>query len=665
MIISLIYNTTLLLSLSVIIELIPRRKLKNQHIKNLITGVTIGLIGITTMLTQFELAPGFLFDTRSILISITALFVGFVPTIIAAIMTAIFRLVQGGAGAFAGANSILISAVVGLLWRYFRLNKILKKKRKWLELYIFGLIVNFLIIANFLTLPWEAAQVVIIKTGPPIMIIFPIGTVVLGLILVSQVKHRETYKKLQESEERLKITLLSVGDGVVTTDEHGNITFLNPVAEEITGWMNEEVKGKPIDEILIMFNEYTKKPVEAPVKKVLDTGKIIGLANHTVVVCKDGTERPIADSAAPIKDESGNIEGVVLVIRDVTEERKKQREIDYFAYHDGLTGLYNHRFFDQELIRLDTEDNLPLSIILGDVNGLKLTNDAFGHTMGDKLLQEMAKNIKKACRKDDIVARWGGDEFVIILPNTSAKAARIICDRIDINCSNVKMADVNFSISLGYETKNAIDDDIMHVLRSAENHMYRKKSTESSSMRGNTIGTILSTLYEKNPREEKHSKRVSDLCKKIGVALELGKEEISELGVIGLMHDIGKIAINNSILNKEGALTEEEWNEIKRHPEIGYRILSASNDMAYIAEYILKHHERVDGFGYPKGIKMEDIPYQTKILTIADAYDAMTSNRSYKNALSDDMAIEELHRESGKAFDPDIVNTFIDKVLRK
>jgi HD-GYP domain-containing protein (c-di-GMP phosphodiesterase class II) len=285
--------------------------------------------------------------------------------------------------------------------------------------------------------------------------------------------------------------------------------------------------------------------------------------------------------------------------------------------------------------------------------------------MGDKLLKEMAIKIKEACRKNDIVSRWGGDEFVILLPNTDAEDARIICERIDINCSKVKMSDFNFSISLGYDTKKTIDDDIMQVLKSAENHMYRKKSTESSSTRGNTIATILSTLYEKNPREERHSKRVCNLCKKIGEALELSKEEISELGVIGLMHDIGKIAINNSTLNKEGKLTEEEWNDIKRHPEVGYRILSASNDMAYIAEYILKHHERVDGKGYPKGVKKKEIPLKTRILTIADAYDAMTSNRSYKKALSDELAIEELKKGAGTAFDSEIVDIVINKVLTK
>jgi HD-GYP domain-containing protein (c-di-GMP phosphodiesterase class II) len=226
------------------------------------------------------------------------------------------------------------------------------------------------------------------------------------------------------------------------------------------------------------------------------------------------------------------------------------------------------------------------------------------------------------------------------------------------------MSDVNCSISLGYETKSFIDDDIMQVLKRAENHMYRKKSTGKSSMRGNTIGTILSTLYEKNPREEKHSKRVCEICKKIGTALKLSKEEINELGVIGLMHDIGKIAISNSVLNKKGDLSEGEWKEIKRHPEIGYRILSASNDMAYIAQHVLKHHERLDGYGYTKGITQDEIPFQTRILAIADAYDAMTRDRPYRMALSDDWAIDELKRESGKAFDSKIVDVFIEKVLK-
>jgi putative nucleotidyltransferase with HDIG domain len=182
-------------------------------------------------------------------------------------------------------------------------------------------------------------------------------------------------------------------------------------------------------------------------------------------------------------------------------------------------------------------------------------------------------------------------------------------------------------------------------------------------MRGKTVKTIINTLNEKNKREEQHSFRVSQLCERMGESLGLTERKIHELKIAGLLHDIGKIAIEENILNKPGKLTNDEFKEIKRHPEIGYRILSTVNEMSEIAEYVLLHHEMWNGTGYPKGLKGENIPIESRIIAIADAYDAMTSERSYRNALPEEFAIGELQRNSGIQFDSQLVNVFIEKVL--
>jgi HD-GYP domain-containing protein (c-di-GMP phosphodiesterase class II) len=204
----------------------------------------------------------------------------------------------------------------------------------------------------------------------------------------------------------------------------------------------------------------------------------------------------------------------------------------------------------------------------------------------------------------------------------------------------------------------------MEVIKKAEDNMYKIKSIDSPSMRWNTINTILLTFHEKNEREQLHSNRVSELCINIATAMGLSEKEISDLGIIGLMHDIGKIAIDDNILNKEERLSNEEWEELKKHPSTGYRILSASNNMAFIAKYVLSHHERLDGSGYPYGLKGNEIPLQSRILAIADSYDAMTSKRTYKDVLTKNLAVKELLRNSGTQFDSDIVKIFIEDVLK-
>jgi diguanylate cyclase (GGDEF)-like protein/PAS domain S-box-containing protein len=474
---------------------------------------------------------------------------------------------------------------------------------------------------------------------------------------------KQATAELFDEKERFKTTLLSVGDGVISTNRHGQVDVLNKVAQHLTGWTQEEAFGKPMEEVFPIINEHTRARCESPVGEVLDTGKVIEIASHTMLISKTGMERPIEDSAAPIKDEAGNINGVVLVFRDFTEKKERQEKIAYLSYHDVLTGLYNRRFFEEELKRLDTERNLSLTLVMADVNGLKLTNDVFGHSVGDKLLQKAAQVMKKECRSDDIVARIGGDEFILLLPKTEAKEAEVIVQRINVALAREKVESGILSISFGWETKRVATEEMTFVFKKAEDHMYRHKLSESSSMRNKTIKVIINTLYEKNRREEQHSQRVSELCASLGRAMDLSLENVSELRTVGLMHDIGKITLDEKILNKPGKLNESEWLEVKLHSETGYRILSSVNEFSQLAEYVLAHHERWDGKGYPKGLNGEEIPLYARILAVADAYDAMTSNRAYRKALSAEIAMGEIKRNAGIQFDPVIARLLLEKVL--
>jgi diguanylate cyclase (GGDEF)-like protein/PAS domain S-box-containing protein len=479
-----------------------------------------------------------------------------------------------------------------------------------------------------------------------------------------------TNRKKLESEllrekKLLETTLVSVGDGVISCDNYGRVSFLNRVAEFLTGWKYDDAKGRPIEEVFNIINEYTREKSENIVKKVIESRKINELANHTLLISKDGTERPIEDSAAPIIGFDGTIFGVVLVFRDCTAKKEKIEKIEYLSYHDQLTGLYNRRYYEEYLKKIDTEKNLPLSIVMGDINGLKLINDSLGHSVGDELLKKTADVMKQSCKNNHVIARLGGDEFILLLPKTDSLGAEQIINEIKSKASKEKVRTFDISISFGYQTKENIEDDIQGILKNTEDHMYRNKLSESWSMRSRTIEMLMNSLYEKSDREMLHSKRVGEICGLIATKLGLKPDVIKDLSMAGLMHDIGKIGIGESILDKKEKLTHHEWKEIQKHPEIGYRILSSVNEFSEIATYILEHHERWDGKGYPRRLKGEEITLYARIIAIADAYDAMTNQRSYREGLNEEEAIGEIIRCSGTQFDPYIVDVFIEQVVGK
>ena len=333
------------------------------------------------------------------------------------------------------------------------------------------------------------------------------------------------------------------------------------------------------------------------------------------------------------------------------------------SFHDSLTDLYNRAYFEEELKRLDTKRQLPLSIIVGDINGLKLINDAFGHKEGDEILKNCANVLRSCCRAEDLVARWGGDEFSMLLPKTSEEVALNIVKRIKEKSAGVKGGKILLSISLGVATKSRSYQDFTKMIKKAEDNMYRNKLIETKSIISSIISSLEKTLFEKSIKTERHTKKIKKMALRLGRAIKLSASEIDDLSLLATIHDIGKVAILDVILNKKENLSKKEWETIKRHPEIGYRIAISSNQLSSIAEYILTVHEWWNGNGYPQGLKGEKIPVLSRIIAIVDAYEVMITGRPYKKAVSKKKAIAELEKCSGTQFDPDLVKEFI-KILK-
>lgn len=357
------------------------------------------------------------------------------------------------------------------------------------------------------------------------------------------------------------------------------------------------------------------------------------------------------------KDKEGNPLRMVATLLEITARKHYEAQILDMGLTDKLTGLRNRTYVEQRMEELQKASR-AYSILMGDVNGLKLVNDTFGHKRGDEFIQTIAE-IMKTCSSDgDIVARWGGDEYVILLPDKTDAYMYELSNNIKKLCAGNKEFGFNVSIAIGCAGRGeGRDSDAKMNL--AEERMYRAKLTEKNSSRNATIVSLEKTLYEKHSETEEHTQRIKAMAVVLGRRLGLTSDQLSELELLSLLHDIGKIGIPESILMKRGKLTKEEWETMKTHTEIGYRIAKATMGLSHVAEEILSHHERYDGSGYPRGLSGEDIPILSRIINIIDSYDVMTHSRTYKEAFSKDYAIEELKRCSGTQFDPRLVEIFL------
>ncbi len=352
-------------------------------------------------------------------------------------------------------------------------------------------------------------------------------------------------------------------------------------------------------------------------------------------------------------------ESGIMTEKKIKDESSKP-EKSLISYRDKMTGLYNADFFYEELKRLDSQRQLPINIIMGDLNGLKLINDAFGHIMGDKVLIRVAEIMKKVFRKEDIISRAGGDEFLILLPKTSRDTALQILERIKTECKNNPLDFIQISISFGLATKESKDVNLIDLYKKAESNMYHNKLAESKAAKLSIIKFLTHKLEKETTETIAHFERLNKLSQLVGNALNIPEIEKRRLKLLCQYHDVGTVAIPIEILNKKDALNKNEWEIVKGHCESGYHIITAFRETLVIDELILMHHERWDGRGYPRNIKGKDIPEVVRIFSIADAYESMVNDRPYRNKMTCTQALKVIEAEAGKQFDPDMAALFIN-----
>lgn len=478
-----------------------------------------------------------------------------------------------------------------------------------------------------------------------------------SIIGISNRKRMEELIHLEK--EHFNTTLLSIGDGVIYTNEKGQIILMNKVAEKLIGCQEKEILGKNIEEVFRIMNEYTKETCKNLEEIIFKNGGIMELANYTVLINKDGKMIPIEDNAAPIINIHGKLTGAVIVFRDITEKREKQKQIEYLNYHDYMTGLYNRRYIEDAIKQMDIEENLPITLMVLDINGLKLTNESFGNAIGDRLLKVVADILKRVCHYANIIARIDGDEFCILLPNTNHDQAMSIKNRIIEETAITNFESAIISVAVGYEVKTEGTQNIEDIIKNAENSMYKIKMNHGRFMRSQMIENVLRNINLKYDNEQVHAERVAQYCEMIGRAINFSDREVYMIKQAGVLHDIGKIIVDPELLNKKGELTNDEFEIIRKHTETGYHILKNAEDYLGLAKIVRYHHERFDGKGYPDKLIGYEIPLESRIIAVADSYEAMTANRPYQKTKSKKDALLEIERCAGTQFDPQIVEVFL------
>lgn len=922
-------NASLLLALFIIYEISYLVVNKNHALRQVVNGILIAGICIAIMSLPYQLYPGIVFDTRSILISVTALTFGIVPAGMVAVISVIFRIIIGGAGTFAGIATILASAIIGLIWRQWAYPK--QKKFRWLNIYLMSLAVHIVLLLCMLILPEIYELSVINSIALPLMLIYPIVSVLLSMMLLHQQERRQYQEDLKINEEKYRRITENISDVVWTADLNLNTTYVSSSVEKLLGespaqhmkrsaeeklppeslkrvealfleeqkkesdlnckrdrtriielehyksdgttvWISMHISflrdsiGNPIGfqgisrdiserketeralekerrkaqmyldiarVIIIAFDrdmtvtlinqegcevlgsskddiigknwlehyipDSYKPELEKGLQDILednisnyvvyknpiitankgermiswhnavlkdDAGKVTGILSsgiditdqnsiiealresersksvlishlpgiayrcdydrewtmkfisegcyavtgykaedlinnnklpYSELICKEycegiwhewklviglkipfryeyeiitasGERKWVMEMAQAIFTQQGDVQALEGIIIDITESKKAQEHIQYMDVHDFMTGLYNRKKYELEKQRLDRSGIVPVSIIIADINGVRIINDAFGHVEGDRIIIETAKIINSCCRESDLLARTGGDEFSILMTNTNREEANAMMNRIQEACDRYNLTISNteryISLSIGFETKDRRDGSLEESEKKAEEYLRKRKMFEHKSYHSAILSSIMATMYARSHETEEHAMRIAKLCITVGERIGLPQQLLDELHLFSMLHDIGKVGIDDSILNKPGPLTEEEWVVMKTHPEIGCRIAMSAYGMESVAEYILAHHERWDGQGYPQGTSGEDIPLLSRILAIADSFDAMTENRVYRQAVAQEAALDEIEKNAGKQFDPNIVEMFVS-VMRE
>ena len=478
---------------------------------------------------------------------------------------------------------------------------------------------------------------------------------VISFINVTELMERRERTRI--SEEKYRSLIESSDDSIYMMDRDCTYQFANEKVLTQLKVKEKKVIGKRYSDF---HDTNDTKEFENYVSKVFKTGSPYRYEYRN----KKGDRHTLRTLSPIMNRESGKVKYVAIISKDITDLKKTEEKLKFLSLHDPLTGLYNRAYFEEEMHRLDSSRFGVVGLIVCDVDGLKLINDTLGHDRGDQLLITASKVIRNSFREGDVVARVGGDEFAVLLPNSPRQKVEDICQRIKhaVNTYSKKNSRLPLSIATGFAIRESSNQTMAELYREADNNMYKEKLYSSQNARNIIVKNLLNAVEVKEALSRESFENFQKHAVVLAKAAGIPKKRIKDLCLLVQFHDIGNISVHNNILHKPGRLSSEEFVEIQKHSDVGHRIAQSAPDLAHISDYILKHHEWWNGNGYPLGLRGNEIPIESRIIAIVDAYESMTTGRPHRPAISKNEALAELKRCAGTQFDPTLVKKFIDAV---